>query len=149
MITAQVESFAARLDELKPILPVHHKELAIRPDEIELDPQYDVYVAREQRGELMFVTVRKLGELVGYFIGFRVMGLHNRRNQFLLQDIFYIVPEQRLGGAGDLLFDLVEREYRRLGGGEWVVACKDHLDCGPFFRKHGFELVEHSYRRAV
>jgi GNAT superfamily N-acetyltransferase len=124
-------------------------ELAIDPEEIELDPQYDVYMEREKRGELVFVTVRKAGALIGYFIGFRVWGLHNKGHKFLLQDIFYITPEHRLTGAGDVLFDAVEREYRRLGGGEWIVACKVHLDCGDFFRRRGFREVERSYRKRV
>ena len=70
MITLEVESFTECLPELKPILPLHYEELALNKDEVPLSPQYDIYEARESLGELLFVTAREAGELVGYFIGF-------------------------------------------------------------------------------
>lgn len=58
MLTAQVESFADRLHELKPLLPLHWEELALDKDKVPLDPQYDTYIAREDHGEVLFVTLR-------------------------------------------------------------------------------------------
>ena len=58
MITAHVESFEGNLDYLKPLLPIHYKELALNQDKVPLSPQFDKYIAAEQRGELLFVALR-------------------------------------------------------------------------------------------
>lgn len=148
MITAQIESFEERLSELQPLLPLHHEELAIDPLEVPLDPKWDEYLALERAGRLLFVTVRKNGDLIGYFIGFYVESKHNDL-RILAQDIFYIVKPERKGGAGTQLFDLVEAEFKRSGGGRWIVAEKVHLPAGPFFEAHGLRLTERSYWKMV
>lgn len=148
MIVAAVESFTDGIEELKPILPAHHAELAIDPDEIALEPKWHLYRDRDARGEIVYVTLRKRGALIGYFIGFLVESLHNPI-RVLAQDIFYVVKEHRLNGGGDVLFDAVEREFKRRGGGRWIVACKVHLHAGPFFKRHGLVETEHSYWKMV
>ncbi len=148
MTVATVERFSDCIEELKPILPLHHAELAIDPLEIALEPKWDVYRARDEQGQILFVTLRKRGVLVGYFIGFLVESLHNDL-RLCAQDIFYVREEERLQGAGTVLFDAVEAEFRRRGGGRWIVATKVHLNAGPFFKRHGFSEIEHSYWRMV
>jgi GNAT superfamily N-acetyltransferase len=148
MITTQLESFTDSIEELKPILALHHAELAIDPIEIPLDPKWHIYRQRDAAGQIVFQTVRKDGELIAYFIGFFLESIHNDLN-LCAQDIFYVVQEHRLGGVGDMLFDAVEAEFRRRGGGRWMVACKTHVPADGFFRRHGFSEIEHSYWKMV
>lgn len=148
MITAQIESFTAGIEELQPILPLHHAELAIDPIEVPLDPKWHLYRQRDEAGQILYVTLRQSGELIGYFIGFLVEGLHNDL-RLCVQDIFYVRKEHRLSGGGDILFNAVEREFKRRGGGRWIVATKVHLNAGPFFTRHGFSEIEHSYWKMV
>lgn len=145
MITAHLESFAERLDELRPLLPLHWQELALNKDKVPLDPQYDIYLARDSRGELLFVTLREAGVLVGYFIGFIAPGLHYRTCLTCHMDIFYVHPEHRGSAAGMQLFQFVQAELKRRGVDRFFVGSKVHFDCGWMFERLGFELVERTY----
>lgn len=142
MITAQPEPFPPFLDEVKPLLPLHYEELALNKDKVPLDPQYNVYLARDAAGEVMVITLRRDGELVGYFVGFVAPGLHYRTCLTLQMDIFYIAPEHR-GGTGALkLFRAVEREAKRRGIQRMFVGSKWHRDASRLFKALGYEMVE-------
>jgi len=88
VITAQVEPWHPTIDEIKPLLHGHWEELALNKDKVPLDPQWEFYDARDARGELMLVTLREAGRVVGYFIGFVAAGLHYRTCLTLTMDIF-------------------------------------------------------------
>lgn len=145
MITAQVESFTQTLDELKPLLPRHWEELALHKEKVPLAPQYDIYERREELGELLFITLRETGVLVGYFVGFIAPGLHYKTCLTLTMDVFYVWPEQRGQGAGFLLFKAVEKEAKRRGVQRMFVGSKLHKDASWLFERLGYEEVERYY----
>lgn len=145
MITTQIESFEDTMEELKVLLPLHWKELALNRDKIPLDPQYDVYIARERRGELLFATIREDGDLIGYFIAFINPGLHYKTCLTCITDIFYLVEEHRGNKSGIRLFEFVEKELRRRGVMSWYAGEKLHKPCGWMLRYLNFEPVETMY----
>ena len=145
MIT--LESFTDNLTELKAILPLHYEELALDKDKVPLSPQYDIYEAREAAGELIFVTAREAGELIGYFIGFVSPGLHYSTCLTCVMDIFYIHPAHRGSNFGFKLFDFVEKELKRRGVDRWFVGSKCHLDASWLFERLGFDRVEVTYSK--
>jgi len=153
MVIAQMESFEACLDELAPLLPGHYDELALYRDHIPLDPNFPAYVAREQAGGLIFCTIRKQGELVGYYIGFLenavFPNLHYKSTPMCKTDIFYICPEHRLSGAGSMLFWTVEAELKRRGIVVWFVGSKVHLPADRLFDALGFDRVETYYSKLL
>ena len=109
MITCHTESFESRLDELKVLLPGHYEELALNKDTVPLYPQYEIYIERERRGELLFVVLRDAGEMIGYYIGFIAPGLHYKTCLTCITDIFYVRADKR-GNAGVKMFKFVEAE---------------------------------------
>lgn len=146
MITAQVETLAGGgLDELKPLLPIHWEELALNKDKVPLDPQYDVYLAREAKGEVLFVSLRETGKLIGYFVGFIAPGLHYRTCLTLTMDIFFVEPSRRGHRGGVILFREVLREAKRRGVQRAFFGSKLHKDAGRLFQAFGFEAVETYY----
>lgn len=149
MLTTQVESFTERLNEFRPLFPLHWEELALNKDKVSLDPQYDIYLAREKRGELLFVTLRELGAPVGYFIGFIAPGLHYRTCLTCTMDIFYVHPDKRNGRAGVKLFRAVEAELKRRGVQRWFVGSKCHADASVLFEYLDFERVEVYYSKWI
>tara|TARA_R110000772_G_scaffold57083_1_gene129544 strand:+ start:660 stop:1115 length:456 start_codon:yes stop_codon:yes gene_type:complete len=149
MITLEVESFTECLPELKPILPIHYEELALNKDKVPLSPQYHIYEAKENLGELIFVTARESGELVGYFIGFIAPGLHYSTCLTCTLDIFYIHPEKRGSSFGLELFKFTEKELKRRGVDRWFVGSKVHLDASWMFERLGFERVEIFYSKML
>lgn len=142
MITAHIESFEEMLPELQTLLPLHYEELALNKDTVPLSPQYDIYIARERAGELLFVTLRQAGELVGYFIGFIAPGLHYSTCLTCTMDIFYVHPDKRTGSAGVRLFRFVEAELRRRGVQRWFMGSKIHADASALFKRIGAAPVE-------
>lgn len=145
MITAHVESFEQNLEYLKPLLPIHYKELALDQDKVPLSPQFDKYVAAEQRGELMFVTLRKAGQMVGYFIGFIAPGLHYSTCLTCNMDIFYVLPDHRGSGTGFQLFKFVEQQLKKRGVDRMFVGSKMHKDASWLFEKLNYTPVETYY----
>lgn len=147
MTTCQVESLTERLEEMKSLFPAHWKELALNQDQVPLDPQYEVYLDRDARGEVVFVAMRDAGEMIGYFVGFVSPGLHYRTCLTCIMDIFFVRPDKRNGSAGIKLFRTVEKELRRRGVKRWFVGSKLHADASVLFRRLGFEPVETYYSK--
>lgn len=145
MLTAQIESLTERLEELKPFFPMHYSELALNQRQVPLDPQYGVYLAKDAAGEMMLVTLREGGDLVGYFVGFVAPALHYQTCLTLTMDIFYVLPDHRGSGGGFVLFKAVEAEAKRRGVQRMFVGSKCHKDASWLFEKLGYEEVERFY----
>lgn len=149
MLTAQPEPWATFIEEAKPLLPLHWEELALNKDKVPLDPQYEVYDARDRRGEVMVITLREVGRLVGYFIGFVAPGLHYRTCLTLTMDIFWTHPDVRGGMGGVRLFRAVEAEARRRGVDRMFFGSKQHKDASRLFDFLKMEPVETYYSKWI
>ena len=147
MITVHVESFEERLAELQAILPEHNRELWLYPAHVSLNPQFDVYIKREKAGELLFVTLRDTGELVGYFIGFILFGLHYSTVLTCHQDIFFVRKDKRKGSAGIRLFRFVEQELKRRGVRCWFMGSRAYADASALFKRIGASPLETYYSK--
>lgn len=149
MITAQVESLTARLEELKVLFPQHWEELALNKDKVPLDPRYDVYLARDAAGEVVLVTLREHGQIMGYFVGFVNPGLHYQTCLTCIMDIFYVRQDKRQGWNGVKLFKAVEEELKRRGVQRWFVGSKLHKDASTLFAYLKFQPVETYYSKWI
>lgn len=145
LLTAQPEAFPPFLAEVMPLLPRHYEELALNKDKVPLDPQYDDYLRRDAAGQVLCITLRTAGELVGYFIGFVAPGLHYQTCLTLTLDIFWLAPEHRGRMGGVKLFKAVEAEAGRRGVQRMFVGSKCHLDASWLFERLGYERVEVYY----
>lgn len=145
MLSVQLEKFTDVLPELQPMLPLHYEELALNQDKVPLSPQFDVYLQRDERGEVMFVTLRHEGNLVGYFIGFVAPGLHYSTCLTLTLDVFWLHPDHRGGRGGWKLFRFVEQAAKARGVQRMYVGSKCHKDASWLFEKLGYEPCEIYY----
>ncbi len=141
MITAAPEPFMAQVEEMKPLLPLHWAELGIYKDRMPLDPLWSSYEAYENAGALLYVPLRKGGELIGYYLGFVLPGLHYQTTLTCKMDIAFVLPEHR-GSAGRVLFEAVKAELKRRGVKLWWVGSKDHHPIEGFYESLGFERQE-------
>jgi hypothetical protein len=149
MITAQVEPYKDCLPELMECYDHHWEELALNKDKVPLAPQYDIYEARDDAGQLMLVTLRETGRLVGYFIGFIAPGLHYQTCLTLTMDIFWTHPDVRGGFSGVKLFRLVEKEAKRRGVHRMFYGSKLHKDASRLFEFLKMEPVEVYYSKWI
>ena len=149
MMTAQVESFTRRLEELKPLLGRHWEKLAENRDSVALDPRYEVYAELDEAGELMLVTLRDRGRLAGYWIAVISPGLHYRSCLTATMDIWNILPEYEGGVAAMILMRAVEKEYRRRGVMRAFAGEKIRRPCGRLYRAFGYGPVETHYSKMM
>lgn len=149
MITAQVEPYKDCLPDLMACYDQHWEELALNKDKVPLAPQYDVYEARDDAGQLLLVTLRDTGRLVGYFIGFIAPGLHYKTCLTLTMDIFWTHPDVRGGFAGVKLFRAVEKDARRRGVHRIFYGSKMHKDASRLFEFLKMEPVEMYYTKWI
>ncbi len=126
MIVASIETFERGLEELKRFLDGHYEELSGHAKHgIPLDPQYQIYIAREKAGELIYMTLRENGAMIGYFVGFLAPGLHYQSCLTLTMDVLYVVPEHRGKGAGIILGHAIKNEAKRRGAQVWFMGFKE------------------------
>lgn len=149
MITAQVEPYSKCLPELMECYDLHWEELALNKDKVPLDPQYDLYEARDDAGQLLLVTLRETGRLVGYFIGFIAPGFHYKTCLTLTMDIFWTHPDVRGGFSGVKLFRLVEKEAKRRGVHRMFYGSKMHKDASRLFEYLKMDPVEIYYTKWI
>ena len=144
LVTAQIEPLTAALlaDELRALLPGHWEELGVHREGMPLDPQYEEYITRDARGEVVYATLRADGRLVGYWIHFITPGLHYKSTLQATMDILYVKPEWRGHQGGRLLFETTRSELVRRGVKFWKVGSKDHTPIAKFLRWLGFEPYE-------
>lgn len=145
MITYQEEDWFGTLEELKTLLPGHYEELALNKDKVPLSPIWETYASRATNGELLFVTVRKDGNLIGYFIGFIQPALHYSTCLTCHEDIFYVSPSERGQNVGWNLFKKVEELCKQRGVQRLFVGSKLHKDASFLFEKLGYTEVERYY----
>ena len=149
MITAQVESWSSFVQEVQPLFRAHWEELALDKDRVPLSPQYNVYAAREAAGELLVVTLREKGRLVGYFNGIVAPGLHYSTCLTLTMDIFWTHPDIRGGFAGVKLFRAVEKEARRRRVQRILYGSKLHKDASRLFKFLDMTPIEVYYSKWI
>lgn len=149
MMTAQVESFRKTLPEIIPLLDLHYDQLSLHKGRHELKPRYDIYLAREDAGELMLVTLRRYGCIVGYWITFIAPGLHYQTCLTGQMDIWFIHPAHRVGKAPLILIKAVEKELARRGVHLWFAGEKLHDPCGRLFEMVGMKKVESYYAKWI
>jgi hypothetical protein len=154
MITAHVERLQDNLEELKPNFNPHWAELALNQDKVPLDPQYPVYLEREQAGQVLCVVLREAGKIIAYFVGFVAPGLHYQTCLTLQMDIFWLHPDYRDGDSLNAierdmvcmqLFEEVVREAKRRGVLRWFAGSKWHKDASRVFEALGMVESERYY----
>lgn len=150
-LSSCVEPFMSQVGEIKSILDTHYEELALNKDKVPLSPQWGIYKAREDRGELVYVTLRDSGELIGYVISFIAPGLHYSTCLTAHMDILFVRPDRRDAHARGvlLMIDTLEAELKRRGVQRWFMGTKLHKDIGAIFRRRKFEPVEMTYTKWI
>lgn len=135
------------LPELQALFPEHWAELALDKDQFPLMPNYAFYAHKDEQGELMLMVGRDQGQIVAYFVGFVVPGLHYQTCLTLTMDIFWVKPEYRGKSLGIRLFKAVETEASRRGVNRMFVGSKLHKDASWLFENLKYKPVEMYYSK--
>ena len=150
MLTFQVENFSAFRDEAKPLFERHWREIAIDQDRIEFAPDWQQYDSLEKCGILHCLTVRRDGAIVGYFITLLLKHPHySRSGLFAITDVYYLMPEHRLGGTGAKMLTAWERSLRERNVVKAYLSTKiqDGKDNTRLFERLGWRHTDNSFTK--
>lgn len=115
MITVSRETFAEASDDVKALLPQHHREMALNQGTIPLSPDWPFYQRAFEIGMATIYTARRDGELLGYVIFFIVPRHPHYDHRFVKDDTIWIRPDQRGAGVATALFDFFEADLSKDG----------------------------------
>ena len=135
-----MERWSDVVDELKPLLPLQWKDLALDQDSIKLDVDFERYKQLDAAGVLLLTTARQDGILVGWYLNILMMHPHYRTTKFAMLDAYYLIPRYRRAANGLGLFTAMERHAKEAGAVEMVSITKCHADVSPLFDRLGWKF---------
>jgi GNAT superfamily N-acetyltransferase len=144
MLSFQRGTWAEMKAEAEPIFKVHYDELALHKAVMPMGFDHDFYFNLESNNFLLVVTARRDGRLVGYYVGIVISHHpHNKEGgKVSTTDMFYLLPEERKGGAGVKLLRFAENELRREGVKKATISTKLHFENGALLDALGWEKTD-------
>lgn len=142
MIVFARESFTEIRNEICPLWEAHFSEVCRDQDAVPLDVDEATYTAMEVREELVVITARRLGDLVGY--AFIIVGkhIHHRSTTVAQTDMYYLRPDCRGGRTALRFFRAVEREAASAGAVRFVIETLAGRNHTRLLRHLGYEPNE-------
>lgn len=137
------------MEEVKPILYEHWKELANHQDIRPLDPDYDLYTKLSDMNIIRIFTARDEGKLVGYSCFYVAPNFHYKTWVYAACDVYYLNPDYRQSGTGREMFIKMEKWLKSLGVKAVVVQDKVNHSHEKFFRFLGYTPVEQHYEKVL
>ena len=136
MITYQVESyFTARDDAL---IRMHYDEIALHKEVIPLDPDWNRYDLLDAVGDLVCITARDDGKMIGYSVFILTNHLHYKSTRMASNDVLFLHPDYRKGRIGIRLIEHSERHLRTLDVKKIVWHIKRANDFTPILHRMGY-----------
>ena len=135
MTIIAAESFMEIYPELLPLFESHWRELGPYKDKMPLSPNVEIYSYLEAQGQLLTLTARQEGRLVGYIICAIRTGLHYSTTLQAITDIPYVAPSVRGRGVGVRLFLAAQEELKARKVGPWFASYKVGSELAPSMDK--------------
>lgn len=149
MIEYLEESIKDVLEEMKPLLVAHYKEVHAFPDKIPFNPDYELYFLLEEHNNLHVLTIRDDGKLVGYIIAFVRTNPHYQDHVYAVNDIIYLDPEYRHTDVSRNMLMIAEDCYRRLGASVITYHMKVSVPFKSLCESVGLEHKENMYMKYI
>lgn len=131
MTSIRSESFIEIYPELLPLFESHWRELGPFRDRMPLSPNLPIYSYLETANQLVTLTARHNGKLVGYLIAKTGPGLHYSKTNQAITDLPYVLPEFRGRGIVVRLFKAAEEIFKAQNVGPWFAGSKINSPLHP------------------
>jgi N-acetylglutamate synthase-like GNAT family acetyltransferase len=141
-IAYQVESISQCVEEMSGLWDLHWQEIALDRQKIKLEPDVETFQMLEDVGQLVIVTVRNDGQLVGYHVSLVRPHLHYKSSLTAYVDMYFLHPDYRGGMAGYKMFKFVENVLKARGVDRIYSGTKLHKDMGKLFERLGYNETE-------
>ena len=146
------ERYADAIEDVKPLLMAHWRELALFQNDIPLDPDFEVYQALDKAGALAAYMIRQETDrrLVGYGVYFLRKHHHYRQHMWAVSDIILVERSHRNAGVGNGLFDFMEPDLKAQGVAVMHTMTKVmHPELAALLQMRGHDKVEVSYAKRL
>jgi GNAT superfamily N-acetyltransferase len=130
------------IEEMRPLLFKHWKEIATYQDRIPLDPDFSLYAKLDAMGKLLCLTARLDGRLIGYSVFLLTRVAHYKSTLCAVNDVIYVEPEFRKGSIGVRLIRESEKRLKDLGVVKMTWHTKTSNDLSALLLKMGFAVDE-------
>ena len=148
MIEYKEEKLGDFLEEIKTLLPDHYDELSVSKM-FPLSPNYDLYLELQKTGNLVCITARDSGVLVGYILFIVTPHLHYKSCMTAVEDIYFVRKDYRKGRTGIKLFQFAEKYLKEQGVHRVIFGTKVHLDNSKLFEYLGYTFFEKLYTKLI
>lgn len=139
----------ALIEEAKPLMHRHWRELARNQDVILLEPNYALYKRASEAGMFVVYTVRG-ARLVGYAAYWVRPHDHYVSAVWAVSDLLIIEPEHRNVGIGKRFISFIEADLRARGVRVMHTTTKiEHPALGRLLVACGHERIEAGYSRRL
>jgi GNAT superfamily N-acetyltransferase len=138
-----IEPVAPCLDEIFSLASRHFESLG-KP----YSPSRDRYLGYEASGNLFLATVRDGGQLAGFALMYLFESMHDQTVQ-AQEDLFYLLPEYRLGWTAIALLNEVEEECRRRGCAELKMTAALGSKAGAILSARHYATVSEQYCKSL
>ena len=145
MITFMRELVENVIEEIKPLLELHWREIAHYQD-IELDPDWEFY---ENAKTVRVYTCRDEGKLIGYGVFFIAPNKHYKQSIQAAQDILFLHPDYRGGRIGYRLIRFCDNQLKAEGAQAVYHHVKTAHNWGNLLTHMGYELVDLIYAKRL
>lgn len=126
LLTTSIENFSDVMEEMKCLNLDHYNQLSDHKNHgFPLLPNYNAYLHMEANAEILYIALRCLGKLVGYYIGFIGYSPHYSTCLQIKQDIIFVGREALGQNGGDLLLKELEVQIKKRGIRASIIGFKD------------------------
>jgi len=133
--TEAFETFRLDAQEL---LQQHYEELTLFKEHINLEPNWDSYLRLEQQKNLVLITARDKGVLVGYTLFFLTNHMHYKSTRVAINDVLFLHKNYRKGFTGIKLLKEAETVLKALGVDKIMWHVKFTNNFGPILQRMGY-----------
>ena len=142
----QRETAAGIIDELLPLIQMHSKEVSPFQD-IEMDPDFDLYLSADLAGHLRVYSARVEKSLQGYAVFFIRPHPHYRKSIQAFQSLLFIHPDYR--GSAMSFISFCDSELRKENVEVIHQTVTTRKDFSPVLKRLGYELSEAIFVRRL
>lgn len=149
MIDFSIEKVADILDEVKPLLESHYKEVEVYQGNVKLNPNYELLTTLEETGVLTAFIMRDEGKLVGYSVFTLTPTLHYKDSQYATNFTVFICPEYRHTEETVHFFYFCEEVLKSQGASLIHYQMKVHKTYNTLMESLGYEHTENIFTKFV
>lgn len=148
-ISIKDECFVDCISELEPIFKSHYDELITEKERSPYGPNYRSFIASENQGSLLFISIRDGAKMIGYMINLIAPSFEYKGILTCVSSFTYILPDYRKKSAGWQAMNYLEEKLKELGVQEWLAGYRVNFDLLGFYEDFGFHKHEVIMRKRI